>query len=47
MSCTHHKEKKKKAYLKSEHCGFTNILYKQSFITIHILQGRVSLHCSS
>lgn len=38
--------KKRRAYLKSEHCGLTNILYKQSFITIHILQGRISLHCS-
>lgn len=29
----------RKAHLKSERCGFTNILKKQSFITIHILQG--------
>ena len=37
----------KKAYLKSERCGLTNILHEQSFMTTRILQGRISLHCSS
>lgn len=42
-----HTPQRKKADLKRGHCGLTNILYKQSFMTIHILQRRTSLRCSS
>ncbi|XP_026028043.1 probable phospholipid-transporting ATPase IM [Astatotilapia calliptera] len=34
-----HAPQRKKAYLKREYCGLTNILNEQSLITIRILQG--------